>query len=118
MGVYKHAHHNHSKKECNYITALCGVCNMQTRRQSKLTCLAHSASYDIHLIFANCSLTYKMEILTQKSPNKFYFLDINKTIRLQDSYQFLKFALQKLVFQYSETNNFFYLPISERSFPI
>ena len=107
--VFKHAHHCHSKPDNNYITALCGTCNMQNRQQSKLTCLAHSASYDISLILTSCTLDYKMEILTQKSPNKFYYLDINKTLRLQDSLQFLKAPLQKLVFQYAETNKFFYL---------
>ena len=50
-----------------------------------------------------------MKILTQKSPNKFYFFEINNTLRLQDTYQFLKAALQKLVFQYAEKNYFPYL---------
>ena len=82
---------------------------MQTRQQPKLICPAHSASYDISLILAHCTLKYKMDILTQKSPSKFYYLDINKTLRLQDSWQFLKAPLQKLVFQYSVTNHFLFL---------
>ena len=47
--------------------------------------------------------------LTQKSPNKFYYLQVEKCLKIIDSFQFLKASLQRLVYRYTESYSFHYL---------
>ena len=118
----KTAHHDHGKRENNYVASLCVRCNFQTIVQKQLICIAHNANYDISLIIKYSNNNYKMEVLPQKSPLKYYYLRVKKkrvrnynqvgekvrnpSIKIIDSYQFLKSSLSTLVFQFIKDNEF------------
>ena len=100
----KTAHHDHLIEKQNYIGALCNRCNLQITVQQNLTVVAHNANYDISLILKHASNTHGIQVITQKSDMKYFYLSVDKRIKLVDSYQILKSSLAKLVKEFKDSN--------------
>ena len=81
-------HHDHEKKENNYIGAYCNRCNLQMKNHKlQLTLIAHNANYDMSLILRELTIPgLKIKLRPKHSIHKYHEVVIND-LRFIDSYQ-------------------------------